>query len=245
MARWLSLVVMVFFFGIVGASAEKALQTDVFKTEGGDLGVTCVGHGTLIFTYGGKVIHVDPWSKLSDYSKLPKADLIVLTHEHQDHLDADALSKVRTDKTVVVLPEICSSKVQGGLVMHNGDVKTVGNIKIEAVPAYNLMHMREPGKPFHPKGIGNGYVFAFGNKRVYVAGDTENVPEMKNMGPIDIAFLPMNLPYTMTPEMVVDAAKMIKPKVLYPYHTGETDISKFTGLMKDVDGIEVRVRDMK
>jgi L-ascorbate metabolism protein UlaG (beta-lactamase superfamily) len=129
--------------------------------------------------------------------------------------------------------------------MKNGDVKTIGEIQIEAVPAYNLVHMRESGEPFHIKGTCNGYVITFGEKRVYVAGDTENTPEMKALEDIDIAFLPMNLPYTMTPEMVADAAKAFKPKILYPYHFGETDVSKIVDLMKDEKEIEVRVRKMK
>ena len=129
--------------------------------------------------------------------------------------------------------------------MKNGDVKTIGGLKIEAVPAYNLVHKRPNGSPYHPKGSGNGYIITFGDKRVYVAGDTENVPEMKKLKNIDIAFLPMNLPYTMTPEMVADAAKAFKPRILYPYHFGETDTSKLVALLKDAKGIEVRIRQMR
>ena len=129
--------------------------------------------------------------------------------------------------------------------MKNGDVESVGGLTIEAVPAYNLVHMRSEGVPYHPKGIGNGYVITFGDKRVYVAGDTENIPEMKNLKNIDYAFLPMNLPYTMTPEMVADAAKAFKPTVLYPYHFGDTDTARLVALMKDTPEVEVRVRNMK
>jgi L-ascorbate metabolism protein UlaG (beta-lactamase superfamily) len=129
--------------------------------------------------------------------------------------------------------------------MKNGDVKTVQGLKIEAIPAYNILHKRGSGAPFHPKGIGNGYVIAFADKRVYVAGDTEDTPEMKELRDIDIAFLPMNLPYTMTPEMVADAAKVFKPKILYPYHYGNTDTSRIVELLKDVKEIEVRIRKMQ
>jgi L-ascorbate metabolism protein UlaG (beta-lactamase superfamily) len=129
--------------------------------------------------------------------------------------------------------------------MKNGDVQTIAGLTIEAVPAYNLVHMRSSGVPFHPKGVGNGYVITFGDKRVYVAGDTENVPEMKNLERIDIAFLPMNLPYTMTPEMVADAAKAFKPKILYPYHYGKTDTSQLVKLLRDYVEIEVRIRRMQ
>jgi L-ascorbate metabolism protein UlaG (beta-lactamase superfamily) len=220
-------------------------ETDTIKTSAGDLKITFLGHGSLYFTFGGKVIHVDPFSAVADYSTLPKADIILLAHEHMDHLDLKALNPVRTDKTIVVLPQVCAKQVEGGLVMKNGDVKTVGGLKIEAVPAYNIVHKRETGQPFHPKDVGNGYIITFGDKRVYVAGDTENIPEMKNIKNIDVAFLPMNLPYTMTPEMAADAAKTIKPKILYPYHFGETDTSKLVGLLKDTKEIEVRIRKMK
>jgi L-ascorbate metabolism protein UlaG (beta-lactamase superfamily) len=227
------------------ASAQDTFEKDVFKTSAGDLEITFIGHGSLMFTHGGKVIHVDPVGQFADFSKLPKADLALITHEHHDHLDQNALEAVRTEKIRVVVSEVCADKVKGAMVMKNGDVKTVGGLKIEAVPAYNLVHMRSEGAPFHPKGAGNGYVVTFGEKRVYVAGDTENTPEMKNLKGIDIAFLPMNLPYTMTPEMVADAAKAFKPKVLYPYHFGDTDTSKLVNLMKDVQGVEVRIRKMK
>lgn len=230
---------------VLSAFARKGFETDVIKTSAGDLKITFVGHGTLMFNFGGKVIHVDPFSALADYNLLPKADLILLTHEHRDHLDLKALNTVRTEKTVVVLTETCAKQVQGGIVMMNGDVKTVEGLKIEAVPAYNIVHKRDTGQPFHPKGVGNGYIISFGDKRVYVAGDTENVPEMKGLKNIDIAFLPMNLPYTMTPEMVAEGAKAFKPKILYPYHFGETDTSKVVSLLRGAPEIEVRIRNMK
>jgi L-ascorbate metabolism protein UlaG (beta-lactamase superfamily) len=229
---------------VVHAGAE-GFEADIIRTSAGELKITFIGHGTLMFTYGGKTIHVDPVSKEADYTKLPKADLILLTHHHGDHLDLKALEALRTEKTEFVMTEICAQQVKGGRVMKNGDVKVMGGLKIEAVPAYNLVHMRSEGKPFHPKGEGNGYVITFGDKRVYVAGDTENTPEMKKLEQIDVAFLPMNLPYTMTPEMVADAAKAFRPKILYPYHYGETDASKLVELLKDANDIEVRIRKMK
>jgi len=129
--------------------------------------------------------------------------------------------------------------------MKNGDRLNLLGLQIEAVPAYNLVHKRPDGQPFHPRGAGNGYVITFGDKRVYVAGDTENVPEMKNLKNLDIAFLPMNLPYTMTPEMVAEAAKWIKPAILYPYHYGDTNTSRLVTLLKETPEIEVRIRRMK
>jgi L-ascorbate metabolism protein UlaG (beta-lactamase superfamily) len=227
------------------AAGQEAFEADILKTSAGELKITFIGHGTLMFTFGDKVIHVDPVSKEADYAKLPKADLILLTHHHGDHLDLKALQILTTEKTLIALTEACAQQVKGGVVMKNGDVKIIGGLKIEAVPAYNLVHMRSEGKPFHPQGEGNGYVVTFGDKRVYVAGDTENTPEMKKLEGIDVAFLPMNLPYTMTPEMVADAAKAFKPKILYPYHYGETDPAKITELLKDTKEVEVRIRKMK
>ena len=226
-------------------AVAAAFETDVFKTPAGDLKITFIGHGTLMFQFAGKTIHVDPVSQETDYTKLPKADLIMVTHEHSDHLDLKAIETVRTAKTEMVLNETAAMKLKGGMVMKNGDVKTVQGIRIKAVPAYNIVHMRSPGVPFHPKGVGNGYIMTFGDKRVYIAGDTENTPEMKALKTIDIAFLPMNLPYTMTPEMVADAAKAFRPKVLYPYHYSDTDVSKLTALLKNEKGIGVRIRKMK
>jgi L-ascorbate metabolism protein UlaG (beta-lactamase superfamily) len=226
------------------AVAQETFQTDVMETSAGDLKITCIGHGSLMFTFSGKTIHIDPFSRVADYTKLPKAVLILITHEHADHLDLKALESVRTERTQMVLTETCSTQIQGGMVMKNGDVRTLDGLKIEAVPAYNLVHKRDNGQPFHPKGVGNGYIITFGNKKVYVAGDTENIPEMKGLRGIDCAFLPMNLPYTMTPEMVADAAKAFQPKILYPYHFGDTDPSKLVELLKDHREIEVRIRHM-
>jgi L-ascorbate metabolism protein UlaG (beta-lactamase superfamily) len=227
------------------ADAAETFEKDVIKTAAGELEVTFIGHGSLMLKFGGKVIHVDPFSRLADYAKLPKADLVFLTHEHQDHLDQVALLNVTTSNTKVVLTEKCAEKVPGGIIMRNGDVRKVGGIKVEAVPAYNVLHKRDNGQPFHPRGAGNGYVLTFADKRVYIAGDTENVPEMSQLERIDIAFLPMNLPYTMTPEMVADAARSFRPKVLYPYHYGETDPARIVALLKECRDIEVRIRRMR
>lgn len=225
--------------------ASQDFEQDIFDTSQGQLKITFIGHGTLMFTFGEKIIHVDPVGRYADYSQLPKADMILITHEHGDHLDPQAIAAIRTDSTDIILTEKCTEKVEGGIIMKNGDTETVQGLKIEAVPAYNIVHMRQSGVPFHPKGEGNGYIMTFGERRVYVAGDTENTPEMKELEEIDIAFLPMNLPYTMTPEMVADAAKAFRPNILYPYHYGDTDTSELVELLKDEQDIEVRIRDMK
>jgi L-ascorbate metabolism protein UlaG (beta-lactamase superfamily) len=241
------LLLLVGVFAMFAPTAEAApvYQIDSLPTSEGPIEITFIGHGSLMFNFADKKIYVDPVSDLADYGAFPKADIILITHEHKDHLDPKALGILRTDKTQVVLTEACAQEVTGGMIMHNGDAQTVMGLKIEAVPAYNIVHMRSEGQPFHPKGRGNGYVLTFGDKRVYVAGDTENIPEMKLLKAIDVAFLPMNLPYTMTPEMVADAAKGFRPKVLYPYHYGDTDTSKISDLLKDETDIEVHIRNMK
>ncbi len=229
---------------MVESAGGMEFEEDTFATAAGDLTITFIGHGTLMLRLADKVIHVDPWTRLADYGRLPKADLVLITHDHRDHLDPKAIEAVKKSRTVVVLTEKCAENLKGGTVMANGDTKTVDGIEIEAVPAYNLVHMRG-SSPYHPKGHGNGYVLTLGGKRVYIAGDTENTPEMKALEQIDIAFLPMNLPYTMTPEMAADGAKAFQPKVLYPYHYGDTDVSKLAALLEPEAGIDLRIRSMK
>jgi L-ascorbate metabolism protein UlaG (beta-lactamase superfamily) len=219
-------------------------ETDLISTSAGELSIAFLGHGSLLISFQGKNIFVDVFGEVADYSKLPKADVVFFTHEHFDHMDTKALASIQTEKTVLVYTENCAQTLKGGIVMHNGDKQTVAGIPVEAVAAYNLVHKRPSGDPFHPKQSGNGYIFTFGGTRLYVAGDTENTPEMKALKAIDVAFLPMNLPYTMTPEMVADAALAFRPKILYPYHYGETDVSKLVGLLKGEKGIEVRIRKM-
>ena len=226
------------------ASAAK-YDEDVIPTSKGDLKVTFIGHGTLMLAFGGKVIHIDPVGEFGDYAALPKADLILVTHEHGDHLDPAAIAKIRKPSTVIFLTAKCVGNVKDGVVLKNGDQRTWEDIVVRAVPAYNIVHMRAPGSPFHPKGEGNGYVLSFGDKRIYVAGDTEDIPEMAALKGVDVAFLPMNLPYTMTPEMTAAAARMLAPKILYPYHYGNTDTAKLVDLLKGEKTIEVRIRNLK
>jgi len=239
----LVLVLLTVGFTMVGAVLQK-LEEDSISTSKGDLRISFVGHASLFFTFDGKVIHVDPVCGEGDYQSFPKADLILITHEHFDHLDAEAVGFIRKPGTQVVISQACAGKIKDAVVMKNGDQKTIQGFDVEAVPAYNILHKRSDGNPFHPKGQGNGYVITFGDKRVYVAGDTEPIPEMKSLGAIDIAFLPMNLPYTMSPEMAAEAARIIRPKILYPYHYGETDTSKLMELLRSSPGIEVRIRRM-
>ena len=241
----LSLSLSLFF--AVNVLFAQNYQQDVIKTNEGDLTITFVKHASLVLEYDDKVIHIDPVLRMGDYSKFPKADLIMITHAHGDHFDLNAIEKVRKPSTKMVVTKKCmeaSEHLEHAVIMNDHGEKTLAGLKIQSVPAYNIKHKRENGEPYHPKGEGNGYIFNFGGKRVYVAGDTENTPEMKALEHIDVAFLPMNLPYTMTPEMVADAAKAFKPKIVYPYHFGTTDTNELVQLLQDEKNIEVRIRDL-
>jgi L-ascorbate metabolism protein UlaG (beta-lactamase superfamily) len=231
-------------FVLVLAQAAMGFESDVIASPEGDLEITFIGHGSLMFSFSGITVHVDPWSRVADYGKLPKADIVLITHEHSDHLDEKALEAVRKKDTFTIITALCSKRGVDGSVMKNGDTTSVGGLRIVALPAYNILHKRGDGSPFHPKGAGNGYLIHFGDTRVYVAGDTENIPEMADIEGVDIAFLPMNLPYTMTPEMVAAAARVLKPGILYPYHYGDTDTDKLIELLRDAPEIEVRIRKM-
>lgn len=243
MKKLLFLTIGLFF--VFFSSNASDFETDVFKTSKGDLVITFIGHGTLMMEFDGKVIHIDPVSYYADYKTLPKADLILITHAHGDHLDAKTIDLLKKESTEIVLAKVCVDKYDGTAIMKNGDSGTYSGLKVDAVPAYNIKHVRSEGNPYHPKGEGNGYIIYMGDKKVYVAGDTENTPEMTGLKDIDIAFLPMNLPYTMTPEMVANATKLFKPKVLYPYHFGETDTGKLVELLRNQKDTEVRIRNLK
>jgi L-ascorbate metabolism protein UlaG (beta-lactamase superfamily) len=239
------LVFMLFSFGLARAgSTARPFEEDTIPTTIGDLKIIFVGHASLIFECSGKVIHVDPVSSEADYATLPKADIILITHEHFDHFDSRAIGLIRGPDTKIVVSRSCAGKIAGAEVLANGEKTTILGYPIEAVPAYNIVHKRPDGNPFHPKGNGNGYIVRFGDQRVYVAGDTEAIPEMKALKDIDIAFLPVNMPYTMDMEMAAQAARTIRPRILYPYHYGTTDIGKLVAALKTEKGIEVRIRKL-
>ncbi len=154
------LVFMSLFFlcATMAVAAEQKFESDTIKTSRGDLVLTFVGHGTIMMSLNGKVIHVDPVSQMADYTKMPKADLILITHEHSDHFDLKAITLIKTAKTKIVATETVARQISDAIIMKNGDIRTIEGLRIEAVPAYNLVNMRSPGNPFHPKGIGNGYI---------------------------------------------------------------------------------------
>ncbi|MDD5506897.1 MAG: MBL fold metallo-hydrolase [Bacteroidales bacterium] len=241
----LSLFLIAFFLNIAFVMSQKTFQTDTIRTASSTLTMTFIGHGTLMFSWNDIVIHVDPVEQYADYGFLPDADLILITHHHGDHLDLAAIDKITKPGTIAVCSESCLEKLPKGMVMKNGDTRTVQGITIQAVPAYNIVHKRSNGEPFHPRGIGNGYVIRFGDKKIYVGGDTEDIPEMAGLKDIYCAFLPMNLPYTMSPEMVSHAVRMFHPTVLYPYHYGDSDVTQLLNLLKDVPSCEVRIRNLK
>jgi len=227
--------------------SQGKLESDLFESNGNKLELFFIGHGTLMFKYNDLVIHIDPLSSEYDYKELPDADLILVTHEHGDHLDVKALNEIAVDGTVTFMPKACIDNLKqnyGAIMMNNGDTQEALGMKIEAIPSYNIEHKRASGQPYHPKGRGNAYILTLGEKRILIGGDTENIPEMKALKKIDIAFLPMNIPYTMTPKMVADLALAIKPKVLYPYHFGRTDPKELVDLLKNNPEIEVRVREL-
>ncbi|MZP55543.1 MAG: MBL fold metallo-hydrolase [Bacteroidales bacterium] len=224
--------------------SQNPTAMDKINTSAGDVEMYFIGHGSLMFKVNNYCIYVDPVRSSGSYKNLPQADLILVTHEHYDHLDPDLIRDLRKPETIMLCNANTSSQIRWAQSMKAGDKKVVNDITIEAVPAYNMVNMRSPGQPFHPKGVGNGYIITMGNRNIYVAGDTENTPEMKSLKDIYVAFLPMNLPYTMTPEMVADAVMSFKPQILYPYHYGETITDKLIQLLKNTN-IEVRIRNLK
>jgi L-ascorbate metabolism protein UlaG (beta-lactamase superfamily) len=229
---------------IIPGYSQEPLEFDKINTSAGIVEMHFIGHGSLMFKVNGFVIYIDPVRSSGNYDFLPKADLILVTHEHGDHLDVKLIEDLKKEGTLLFCNQNSKLKVPWAMAMKADDRQEINNIIIEAVPAYNIVNESTTGHPFHPKGVGIGYILTIGGKRFYIAGDTENTPEMKSLRNIDVAFLPMNLPYTMTPAMVADAALAFKPKILYPYHFGDTDTNEIIKLLKDTD-ISVRIRKLK
>ena len=230
-------------------AAQAAAQDDQVATSNGNLTIHPVHHAGVVLTWNGKRIVADPTtfppgpnSGAADFRGAAPPDLILITHEHGDHFSVPTLTELAGPNTVLVVPQSVMGMLPAALqakakVMKNGDKGTYAGVAIEAVPEYNITPDR---LMFHPKGRDNGYVLALGGKRVYLAGDTEEVPELKNLPNIDIAFIPMNLPYTMTVDAAATWVKDFKPKVVYPYHYAESDVNKFAMLVGNAS--EVRLR---
>lgn len=226
------------------AAAQPALTGDRISTNDGDLIVHPVNHATLVLGWNKHVIYVDPVGGESRFAGLPPPDLILITDIHGDHLDAATLGAVRGDARIIAPPAVVQQLPvemrTKATTLANGGKTSVAEITIEAVPAYNTTSDR---LKFHSKGRGNGYVLSLGGKRVYISGDTEDIPEMRALRNIDVAFLCMNLPYTMTAEQAASAVREFRPAIVYPYHSRGTDLEKFKALVgKDV-GVEVRIRN--
>jgi L-ascorbate metabolism protein UlaG (beta-lactamase superfamily) len=225
--------------GVISAQTKRPV--DEGTTSAGPVRLTIINHASFVIEAGGQVIHVDPVGP-DRYEGLPQADLILITHGHGDHFAPAAIEKLRKPGTVILAPESVAAKLAGATIMRNGETKQIGPHTVEAAPAYNLKRGPSAGSFYHPKGDGNGYVLTIADRRCYIAGDTEAIPEMKALKNIDVAFLPMNLPFTMTPEEVAEAARSFSPKVIYPYHFRGADM---TALPKALEGsgIDVRIRD--
>ncbi len=219
---------------------QRPVQT--LPASSGDIRVTPIRHASLMLEYGGKVIHVDPWSQ-GNYSGLPPADLILITDIHGDHLDLKAIAQVKKATTKILAPPAVQQRLAEAEVIGNGESRVWEGITVEAVPSYNLERGPQPGTQYHPKGRGNGYVLTLGGKRLYLSGDTECVAEVRQLKNIDAAFLCMNLPYTMPPEEAATCVRAFRPKVVYPYHCRGSDLKVFEGALKAEKGIEVRILD--
>src|SRR5436190_17296080 len=235
-----------FTFALATTIASYAAEppADKIPAQNGDITIEPINHATFAMKWNGKTIFVDPVGGAQKF-KGQKPDLILVTDIHGDHLNADTLKGVATDKTKIVAPEAVASQLPAELkskttVLANGEKKDVEGISIEGVPMYNLTQDR---LKFHTKGRGNGYVVMLGGKRIYISGDTEDIPEMRALKNIDVAFVCMNLPYTMTVEQAASAVKEFKPKIIYPYHYRDSDTAKFKQLVGDNSGVEVRLHD--
>ncbi len=220
---------------------------DSFTTQSGkSLQITPIKHGSMEINFDGRIIQVDPvidgTPPVTDYTKMAKADVILITHDHYDHYDEQAVSDLRKESTVIITNQLTAAALGEGEVMYNGDsLQVFDDLKIDAVAAYNTT----PGHTqFHPKGRDNGFILTADGLRIYIAGDTEDIEEMKEVADIDIAFMPCNQPYTMTPAQLRHAAEMVRPRVLYPYHYGDTDPNAIIEALEGLD-IDVRIRNFQ
>ena len=233
--------------GAFAATGGVPQEPDVMRTKAGDLVIQPVNHASVVLSFGSEVLYLDPVGGGDRYKAFNKPTAILVTHAHPDHFDVPTLEAIAESAKLIIAPQVVLDALPPGLkakakLMKNGDTGDVNGIPVSAVPAYNTTPDR---LKYHPKGVGNGYVFTFGERKVYVAGDTEDIPEMRTLTGIDVAFLPMNLPYTMTGEQAASAVRVFSPKVVYPYHYGKDgpEPAKFAAAMKGANGIEVRQKD--
>jgi len=230
---------------LLARAEEPKLTGDRFDSSEGEITLHPINHATFVIGWKDNIIYVDPVGGSKKFEGLPKPNLILVTDIHGDHQNNDTLKAVVQANTKIIAPEAVAEKFDPDLrakttVLANGQTQTAFDVKIEAVPMYNLTADR---LKFHSKGRGNGYVLTIANKRFYISGDTEDIPEMRNLKNVDIAFVCMNLPYTMTVDQAADAVRAFKPKVVYPYHYRGSDLEKFKSLIGSDLGIDVRIRD--
>ena len=232
---------------LIAVGCNAAQKVDEFTTKNGKtVKITCIKHASIEINYDGCEIQIDPVGTnilpMIDYAQFPKANIILITHEHKDHFEREAIACIRTPATTCYSNNAVYNMFRNSIPLTNGDSITYrDDITIKAVPAYNYTEGHEM---FHPKGRDNGYILTLDGLRIYIAGDTEDIPEMADIKDIDIAFLPCNQPYTMTIDQLVKAAKTISPKVLFPYHYSETPIHQAV-IKLGGSGIDVRIRDYK
>ncbi|HEY9260986.1 MBL fold metallo-hydrolase [Chitinophaga sp.] len=238
-----------FLFAAAIVSAQR-VQPDAIPTAAGQLTIQPIEHASLVLTAGNTSIYVDPTGGAAKYTGLTAPDIILVTDIHGDHFDAATIAAVKTTKTIIIVPQVVADKLPAAdkaqvVVLKNGDKKTLAAVGITAIPMYNLP---ESATAMHPKGRGNGYVLNYGKKKIYISGDTQGIPEMRSLKNIDVAFVCMNLPYTMDVPEAADAVLAFAPKIVYPYHyrgkDGLSDVSKFKSLVDAGNkGIDVRLRD--
>jgi len=231
-------VACLLFVGL-GAHAQMSRPVQTFSTSAGPVKITPVYHASLAIEAGGKVIIIDP-AKPAVFTGIPQADLILITDIHGDHFDPALITTVSKSGTEMIAPAAVVKTLTTAKPLANGEKTTWDKWTIEAVPMYNLTRGPEAGKLFHDKGRGNGYILTYGGKRFYFSGDTEGIPEMRELKNIDVAFVCMNLPYTMTAEEAADAVKAFHPKVVIPYHYKGQDTTVFQKALAG-SGIEVRL----
>jgi L-ascorbate metabolism protein UlaG (beta-lactamase superfamily) len=221
------------------AVSAFAAAPEEFPTSAGKLQITPIQHASLLIQAGGKVLYVDPAQ--GSYDGLPQADYILITDIHGDHMAPAIVDKLKKSGTIILGPRAVAEKIANTKVISNGESMTIGAFKVDAIPMYNLKPASD-GTIYHEKGRGNGYVVTYGGKRFYFSGDTEGIPEMKALRNIDVAFVCMNLPYTMTPQAAAEAVRAFKPAIVYPYHYRGQDTNAFAKALEG-SGVEVRLRD--
>jgi L-ascorbate metabolism protein UlaG (beta-lactamase superfamily) len=226
---------------ILSASLPAFAQTQTFSTPAGEVKITPIYHASTLIQTGGKTIYIDP-AKPAKLSGLPKADLILITHIHPDHFDPGSIAALSQPGTEVIAPASVVEKYPAAHPIANDQTRQWQQWTIEAVPAYNLVRGPAPGQLYHPKGRDNGYILSYGGKRFYFSSDTEGTPEMRALKNIDVAFICMNLPYTMSPEEAAEAVKAFHPKVVVPYHYRNSDLNVFQQRLEGT-GIQVRLLD--